>query len=135
MKKIHLRRDLTDLSGTQRDTLRDALLTLKTQGKYDKYADQHDTYFGDAHGNPFFFPWHRKFLSNLEKELQVINPDIALPYWDWRNDTSTSALPWTADFMGGTGNPVTGPFAGWGIRRSLGGGPFLMHRMWQTIRS
>ena len=121
MKKIHLRRDLTDLSGTQRDTLRDALLTLKTQGKYDKYADQHDTYFGDAHGNPFFFPWHRKFLSNLEKELQVINPDIALPYWDWRNDTSTSALPWTADFMGGTGDPVTGPFAGWGIRRSLGG--------------
>lgn len=122
MKKLHLRKDLTDLSGTERDALRDAILALKTQGKYDKYADQHDTYFNDAHGNPFFFPWHRKFLLNLEKELQAINPDIALPYWDWRNDRSTSALPWTSDFMGGTGNPVTGPFAGWGIGRALGGG-------------
>ena len=120
MIKIACRKNLISLSNSQRTTLVNALLQLKSEGKYDKYADQHDTYFNDAHGNPFFYPWHRKFLGNLEKELQAINPDIALPYWDWRTSTSTSALPWTSTFMGGTGNPVSGPFAPWGIGRSLG---------------
>lgn len=120
MKKIACRKDLTTLTDTQRNTLVSALLTLKSNGKYDKYADQHDTYFSTAHGNPFFYPWHRKFLINLEKELQEIDPDIALPYWDSTNDQSTTALPWTPSFMGGTGNPVSGPFAPWGISRALG---------------
>lgn len=120
MKKIACRRDLTALTDTQRTVLVNALLSLKTQGKYDKYPDQHDTYFGNAHGNPAFYPWHRRFLSNLEKEPQSIDPDIALPYWDWRNDQSTTALPWTSGFMGGTGDPVSGPFNPWGIRRALG---------------
>lgn len=125
MKKIALRKDLTDLSGPERTALVNALLDLKADGKYDKYADQHDSYFGDAHNNPFFFPWHRKFLRNLEEELQAIDPNLALPYWDWRVDRSTSALPWTSSFMGGTGNPVSGPFSGWGIRRALGAGSSL----------
>ncbi len=125
MKKIVCRKDLTALTDAQRTALVNAFLTLKSDGKYDKYADQHDTYFGDAHGNPFFYPWHRKFLSDLEKELQDIDPDIALPYWDWRNDTSTSALPWIPGFMGGTGSPVSGPFQPWGIERALGVGSSL----------
>ncbi len=120
MKNIALRKDLTDLSGTERTALVNALLSLKTSGKYNKYSDQHDSYFGDAHGNEFFFPWHRKFLRNLEEELQAIDPSLALPYWDWRVDLSTSALPWTNSFLGGTGDPVSGPFSPWGIRRTLG---------------
>lgn len=120
MKKISCRKSLVDLSDTQRTALVNALLTLKSDGEYDKYADQHDTYFGDAHGNPFFYPWHRKFLGNLEKELQAIDPDIALPYWDSTSEQSASALPWTAAFMGGTGDPVSGPFQPWGIERALG---------------
>ena len=125
MIKIACRKNLTALSDAQRTSLVNALLSLKSQGKYDKYADQHHTYFGSAHGNPFFYPWHRKFLGNLEKELREIDPDIALPYWDWRTSTSTTALPWTSAFMGGTGNPVSGPFEPWGIGRSLGVGSSL----------
>lgn len=125
MKKIACRKDLTTLSNTQRTALVNAFLALKADGKFDKYADQHDSYFGDAHGNPFFFPWHRKFLSNLEKELQQYDPDIALPYWDSTKDQSTTALPWTNSFMGGTGDPVSGPFQPWGIRRALGAGGSL----------
>ncbi len=120
MKKIACRKDLTTLTDAQRDSLVDAFLQLKADGKYDKYADQHDDYFGDAHGNPFFYPWHREFLANLEKELQAYDPDIALPYWDSTKDQSTATLPWTDDFMGGTGNPVSGPFNPWGIARALG---------------
>ena len=120
MRKIACRKDLTTLTDTQRDSLVDAFLQLKADGKYDKYADQHADYFGDAHGNPFFYPWHREFLANIEKELRAYDPDIALPYWDSTKDQSTTALPWTDDFMGGTGDPVSGPFSPWGIRRALG---------------
>ena len=120
MKTLTLRKNLTALDDTQRDALVEAFLSLKDAGKYDKYADQHDTYFGDAHGNPFFFPWHRKFLRDLEKELQEIDPSVGLPYWDSTQDQSTAALPWTDSFMGGTGSPVSGPFQPWGIERSLG---------------
>ncbi|MBX2868401.1 MAG: tyrosinase family protein [Acidiferrobacterales bacterium] len=120
MKKIACRKNLVDLSDAERDALVNAFLSLKSDGGYDKYSDHHDTYFGSAHGNPFFYPWHRKFLSDLEKDLQNYNADIALPYWDSTQQQSTSALPWTSGFMGGTGDPVSGPFAPWGIRRSLG---------------
>ncbi len=120
MNKIACRKNLVDLNDSQRDALVNALLSLKNDGKYDKYADQHDTYFGTAHGNPFFYPWHRKFLSNLEKELQEYDADIALPYWDSTEQQSTSGLPWTSSFLGGTGSPVSGPFSPWGIERSLG---------------
>lgn len=120
MQKIACRKNLTALSQQERDDLVDALLSLKSDGLYDQYADQHDTYFGTAHGNPFFYPWHRKFLTDLEKAIQNYHPDIALPYWDSMQDQSTSALPWTGDFMGGTGNPVSGPFSVWGIARALG---------------
>lgn len=120
MKKIYLRKNLTALTDTERTALVNALLQLANNGQYAKYANQHETYFGDAHGNEFFFPWHRKFLSLLEKELQAIDSSIALPYWDSTSEQSVSTLPWTSAFMGGTGNPVSGPFSGWGIRRSLG---------------
>jgi len=120
MQKIACRKNLVDLDDAQRDALVNAFLSLKSDGKYDKYADQHNDYFDTAHGNPFFYPWHRKFLSNLEKELQDYDPDIGLPYWDSTQQQSTTGLPWTSGFMGGTGNPVSGPFEPWGIRRSLG---------------
>ncbi len=125
MKPLTCRRDLTTLSAPERTALVNAFLQLSTDGGYDKYADQHDTYFGNAHGNPGFYPWHREFLRNIELELQAIDPTVALPYWDSTKDQSTSALPWTGDFMGGTGDPVSGPFAGWGIRRALAVGGSL----------
>lgn len=70
-----------------------------------------------AHRCPAFFPWHRELLHQLELDLQRVSgdPNMAIPYWDWSVDQSTTTLPWTEDFMGGDGNngPVmTGPFAG-----------------------
>ena len=34
-----------------------------------------------AHGAPGFLPWHRAYLLDLERELQAIDPSVALPYW------------------------------------------------------
>ena len=34
-----------------------------------------------AHGAPGFLPWHRAYILDLERELQAIDPSVALPYW------------------------------------------------------
>lgn len=33
-----------------------------------------------------FLSWHRQFLRQLERRLQVAEPDVTLPYWDWLTD-------------------------------------------------
>ena len=30
-----------------------------------------------------FLAWHRQYLVQFEKRLQVVHPTITLPYWDW----------------------------------------------------
>lgn len=30
-----------------------------------------------------FLPWHRVYLSVLERHLQSLNPAVSIPYWDW----------------------------------------------------
>lgn len=40
----------------------------------------------NAHNTLAFLPWHREFLYRLETELQLVNPDVTLPWWDWTLD-------------------------------------------------
>ncbi len=49
-------------------------------------------YATQIHYNWLFFPWHRAFLSFLEKQMQaaINEPGFALPYWDW---TKTRRMP------------------------------------------
>ena len=54
-----------------------------------------------AHRGPAFLAWHRAYLLSFERELQKIDPSVALPYW------KMDQLPSVFDenFMGA--NPVT----------------------------
>jgi len=71
---------------------------------------------------PAFLPWHRYLIRQFELDLQIIDPSVSLPYWDWTTDRSkdpsVAASPWTQDFMGGNGDPnennhvTAGAFAG-----------------------
>jgi len=77
-----------------------------------------------AHGGSVFGPWHRFMLILLELHLQRVLDDteFGLPYWDWAADgemdvsQQQNSLLWTADDIGGNGNPLnddfvaTGPF-------------------------
>ncbi|MER9223745.1 tyrosinase family protein [Mesorhizobium sp. M0644] len=49
-----------------------------------------------AHRGPAFIAWHRAYLLQFERELQRIDPSVALPYW--RMDSVPS--PFDAAFMG-----------------------------------
>jgi tyrosinase len=41
------------------------------------------------YSHPAFLPWHRLFVSAVEKRLQKVNPTITIPYWDWSHDWSS----------------------------------------------
>ena len=68
-----------------------------------------------VHGVDPFLPWHREFVRRFEQELRLVDPSVALPYWDATSSESTRAV-FSDDFMGGSGNPQdnyyvrTGPF-------------------------
>ena len=61
-----------------------------------------------AHGAPGFLPWHRAYLLDLERELQAIDPSVALPYW--RFDQAAPEL-FTPDFFGTSGPNGTVQFS------------------------
>ena len=46
---------------------------------------------------PGFLPWHRAYLLDLERELQAIDPSVALPYWKFDDAAPSVFHP---DFMG-----------------------------------
>jgi tyrosinase len=58
----------------------------------------------NIHASPLFLPWHRYYLSIFEEEMQKINPDVSIPYWNFCEDRDEHGFPWTDDFLGGTGD-------------------------------
>jgi tyrosinase len=121
---VYTRRNQRNLTSDQRARFVQAVLELKRVGGYEKYVTLHMKYFAAdgetglrmAHMAPTFFPWHRQFLLTFEHELQVYDPSVTIPYWDWTADRTQESALWAADFMGGNGRDrdgqvMTGPFA------------------------
>jgi tyrosinase len=97
---VRVRKNATTLTTAERNRLLAAFATLNDRG-FGRFADFRNihTSAGDpeAHQNAGFPPWHRAYLLDLERELQRIDPSIALPYW--RFDQPAPNL-FTRDFMG-----------------------------------
>jgi len=82
----------------------------------------------EAHHQPAFLTWHRFFLLQIERELQKIDPSVALHYWDW-----DAAAPnfFAEDFIGAAGSgaftaepdfSLTNPLLGWDTDLPFSGG-------------
>ncbi|MBW4504648.1 MAG: tyrosinase family protein [Scytonema hyalinum WJT4-NPBG1] len=56
-----------------------------------------------AHEHGGFLPWHREYLSRLEKALQSVNPKVTLPYWDWSDPRSVDVI-FDPNFLGANGS-------------------------------
>lgn len=87
----------------------------------------------EAHHQPAFLTWHRFFLLQIERELQKLDPSVALHWWNW---DGASPNFFASDFIGGNAagggiaepdfsltNPLLGwdtdlPFSGGEIRRN-----------------
>jgi tyrosinase len=97
---VRVRKNANTLTAAERNRLLAAFATLNNagMGRFADFRNVHSS-AGDpeAHQNAGFPPWHRAYLLDLERELQRIDPSVALPYW--RFDEPAPNL-FTRDFMG-----------------------------------
>jgi tyrosinase len=97
---VRVRKNANSLTPGERDRFVAAFAQLNNQGagRFADFRNMHtDVSSPQAHGAPGFLPWHRAYLLDLERELQAINPSVALPYW--RFDQAAPNL-FTLDFFG-----------------------------------
>lgn len=47
----------------------------------------------NAHGTPYFLPWHRAYLYFFERALRDQVPEAVLTWWDWRRRPNVDPIP------------------------------------------
>ena len=97
---VRIRKNANALKPAERDRFVAAFAKLNNQGlgRFADFRNMHtNTSSPEAHGRPGFLPWHRAYLLDLERELQAIDPSVALPYW--RFDQPAPKL-FTREFIG-----------------------------------
>jgi tyrosinase len=108
---VRIRKNAEALTPRERDRFVAAVAQLNNQGagRFADFRNMHtDVSSPQAHGAPGFLPWHRAYLLDLERELQAIDPSVALPYW--RFDQPAPTL-FTVDFLGVSGPNGTVQFS------------------------
>lgn len=98
---VRMRKNANELTPSERDRFISAMAQLNNRGT-GRFADFRNMHVDgpanrQAHGGPGFLPWHRAYLLDLERELQAIDPSVALPYW--RFDRPAPNL-FSRDFIG-----------------------------------
>ena len=99
---VRVRKDANSLTPTERDRFLAALSRLNDRGAgvFQVFREMHvGRATEEAHGRTGFLPWHRAYLLDLERELQLLDPSVALPYW--RFDVAAARLFHPA-FLGGS---------------------------------
>ena len=106
---VRIRKDAETLTDRERDRFVGAFAALNNRGLglFRGFHAMHTEDTNDeAHGLDAFLPWHRAYLLDLERELQVIDPAVALPYWRF---DKPAPLLFSADFVGApSGAPAAG---------------------------
>ncbi|KAK9701190.1 hypothetical protein K7432_011830 [Basidiobolus ranarum] len=74
-----IRKEIRQLTNSERNAFINAVNTLKRNGKYDELVSIHLNYVPYAHSTPAFFPWHRNYIKTFELALQKVNPRVTLP--------------------------------------------------------
>lgn len=97
---VRVRKNANTLTAGERDRFVAAFAQLNNQGagRFQDFRDMHTNLSSpQAHGAPGFLPWHRAYILDLERELQAIDPTVALPYW--RFDQAAPNI-FVLDFLG-----------------------------------
>ena len=97
---VRIRKNANTLTNAERDRFVAAFAQLNNRGTggFTAFREMHTNVSSpQAHGRPGFLPWHRAYLLDLERELQAIDPSVALHYW--RFDRPAPNV-FTRDFMG-----------------------------------
>jgi tyrosinase len=97
---VRVRKNANTLTVAERNRLIAAFAQLNNQGagRFADFRDMHTAVSSpQAHGAAGFLPWHRTYLLDLERELQAIDPSVALPYWRFDQPAPNVFTP---DFLG-----------------------------------
>jgi len=97
---VRVRKNANTLTPAERDRFIGAYAQLNNQGqgRFQDFREAHTSASSpQAHFRPGFLPWHRAFILDLERELQVIDPSVSLHYWRF---DQTAAKVFSLDFMG-----------------------------------
>ncbi|PSJ18429.1 tyrosinase family protein [Nitrosomonas supralitoralis] len=130
-----IRKDANTLTAAEHTEFVTAIQALKTEGIYDQFVLRHANAIMSAiHRCPAFLPWHRRFIFDLELELQRVsgNSNLGIPYWNWPSGGANASM-WNDDLLGGNGDASgvvrNGPFrtGQWTIVNSSGlpAGPLM----------
>ena len=100
---VRVRKNANNMSSQERGRFLSVLKTLKTNNGYQPFIAVHGVAGNEAHTGPGFLPWHRAFILDLERELQRIDPSVALPYWKF---DAAAPIIFSSAFMGS--KPIPG---------------------------
>ena len=83
------RKAASELTAAEQTAYHDTIGQLIQTGAYGSMVAIHGDMSHDQHGSmgptgaERFLPWHRDFLLKLEGQMQTLNPNAFIPYWDW----------------------------------------------------
>jgi tyrosinase len=136
---VRIRKDANELASHERDRFLKAIVKLNGSGvgalaqSYFNHQDVHNRLGARGHSNfqgntvytPAFLPWHRIFILRLERELQALDPSVALPFWSFSETDLTKAPAniFHTSFIGVTTSPnltatfdAANPMSAWATR-------------------
>ncbi|XP_070188785.1 uncharacterized protein [Littorina saxatilis] len=108
-RQVNMRREIRDMTREEIVRFQQAVAQLRLDNDdrvWEQFRDLYMTHRMHASGAPYFLPWHRYFLRQIEQKLQEIDCNIVLPYFDFTTDVGnfSQALLWQANYFGGDGN-------------------------------
>jgi tyrosinase len=113
---VRFRRNADRLTAGQLRNLRaafEAMYELADDRGYAHHAGIHGLPLpigcDNAHGTPYFLPWHRAYLYFFERALRDRVERAALAWWDWRTGPQRPAqvpLVFRPRTLNGQGNPL-----------------------------
>ncbi|PVU87045.1 hypothetical protein BB561_006475 [Smittium simulii] len=82
-EEMNLRKDIRRMTDSEWGDYTEAIRSMHDLGWLEELSKIHNDYAMEVHGCGFLLPWHRRFVNHFQKLINIINPSIVIPYWDW----------------------------------------------------
>jgi tyrosinase len=112
--RLKARKEVREMTCLEWERFSSAVNEFRQSGKWDDFANLHtdpkvwEVAHSDNSGlQAAFLPWHRVYLRRMERELQKIDSEVTLPYWNWALDSENplNSPVLSEVFFGTTGSP------------------------------